>query len=62
MVGSGEVEGQDVEKNEKNARYKALDAARARGWAARLRARGTSHQSADGALAAIPGPLDDCPF
>lgn len=60
-AGKNAAEGQDVEKNEKNARFKALDAARARGWAARLRARGTP-QSADDALAAIPGPVDDCPF
>lgn len=31
--------GKDVEKNEKTARYKALDAGRARGHAARIRAR-----------------------
>lgn len=30
--------GKDVEKNEKSAKFKGLDAARARGWAARLRA------------------------
>jgi hypothetical protein len=60
-AGKNASEGQDVEKNEKNARFKALDAARARGWAARLRARGTP-RSADVALAAIPGPVDDCPF
>lgn len=60
-AGKNASEGNDVEKNEKNARFKALDAARARGWAARLRARGVA-RSADAALAAIPDPADDCPF
>lgn len=40
MAGQSAKKGQDVEKNEKSARFKALDAARARGWAARLRKRG----------------------
>lgn len=34
--------GKDVEKNEKSAKYKALDAARCRGWAKRIRANGVA--------------------
>lgn len=49
-------------KGRPKSHWSRKDAALALGWAARLRARGTSYQSADDALAAIPGPVEDCPF
>ena len=38
-AGKSASEGKDVKKNEKAARYKAIDAGRARGWAKRIRER-----------------------
>ena len=56
--------GKDVEKNEKTARFKALDAARARGHAARLRARAVTAPPANPADADYGGGSsdDDIPF
>lgn len=42
MAAKEAASGKDVEKNEKSARFKRLDAARARGWAARIRANGVA--------------------
>jgi hypothetical protein len=38
MASKDAAAGKDVEKNERSAKFKSLDAARAAGWAARLRA------------------------
>lgn len=56
--------GVEVEKNTKSAKFKVLDASRARGWAARLRARGAQQPPAqnDWNDAQPGGADDDIPF
>ena len=48
MAARDVANGVDVERNEKTVRFKPLDAARCRGWAARLRARGVTAPTANG--------------
>lgn len=62
-AGKSASEGKDVEKNEKAARYKAIDAGRARGWAARLRARGvTAPPANNGTSTEYTTADDEIPF
>ena len=59
MAAKSAASGQDVEKNEKSARFKARDAARCRGWAARLRARGVTEPTANGGSSTEYTTTDD---
>ena len=64
MAAKNAASGQDVAKNEKSAHFKAKDAARARGHAARLRARAVTSPPASPADADYGGggSDDEIPF
>lgn len=64
MAAKDVAAGKDVEKNEKSAKYKAIDATRCRGWAKRIRARGVSAPTPNPADADYGGGSgdDDIPF